>query len=211
MAHAVTYPSGKRERILAAAYRVCESHGVEGARMDAVAAIAQVSKGTLYRYFQSKEELLLATILDSYEQSLGFQPTAESGGTAGDQIGALVDYLVRVFERITPRMRVHYQVWGIVTARPELGEKLYAFLRRFHSERDAEIRAVLLEGRRAGVLRTDTDLDAIVAGVQALLAGFFYRATFDAEHTKPERFRSSLEALLAETVLPVESGGDGSA
>ena len=40
--------------------------------MDQVAALAQVSKGTLYRYFESKEELLLATILDSYEQSLGF-------------------------------------------------------------------------------------------------------------------------------------------
>ena len=119
----------------------------------------------------------------------------------------MVDYLVRVLEKITPRMRVHYQVWGIVTARPELGEKLYAFLNRFHAERDAELRAVLVEGRRAGVVRTDADLDAIVSSVQALLAGFFYRATFDPGQATPDLFRSSLNALLGEIVVPAESSG----
>ena len=38
----------KRRRILDAAYEVCERLGVEGAHMDEVAALAGVSKGTLY-------------------------------------------------------------------------------------------------------------------------------------------------------------------
>ena len=60
----------KRARILEAAYRVCERRGVDSARMEEVAALARVSKGTLYRFFESKEHLLLATIIGSYEQLL---------------------------------------------------------------------------------------------------------------------------------------------
>ena len=60
----------RRARILEAALEVCQRHGVEGARMEEVAARAGVSKGTLYRYFENKEELLLATVIDSYQQNL---------------------------------------------------------------------------------------------------------------------------------------------
>ena len=200
-------PLAKRDRILDAAYRVCEQRGVEGARMEEVAALAQVSKGTLYRYFESKEELLLATILDSYEQSLAFDPEPVPEADARGRIDAMLGYLVLVLERITPRMRVHYQAWGIVTTRPELGDRLYGFLRRFHAERDAQLRSVLVEGRSAGAVRSDVDLDAIVAGVQALLSGFFYRATFEAEQALPQLFRRSLDALLSDIFTENAPGG----
>ena len=175
--------------------------------MEEVAALAQVSKGTLYRYFESKEELLLATILDSYEQSLQFNPEPIPEADARGQIDAMLDYLVLVLERITPRVRVHYQAWGIVTTRPELGDRLYGFLRRFHAERDAQLRSLLVEGRRAGAVRRDVDLDAIVAGVQALLSGFLYRATFEAEQALPQLFRRSLDVLLCDIFVENASSG----
>ena len=60
----------KRRRILDAALAVCQERGVHAARMEEVAARAQVSKGTLYRFFESKEDLFLATIMDSYASVL---------------------------------------------------------------------------------------------------------------------------------------------
>ena len=177
--------------------------------MDQVAALAQVSKGTLYRYFESKEELLLATILDSYEQSLGFHAARVPDADARGQLDALLGYLVLVLERIAPRMRVHYQAWGIVTARPELGERLYGFLRRFHADRDAQLRAALLDGRRAGAVRADVDLEAIVAGVHALVSGFLYRATFDPDRALPALLRRRLDALLRAAFVENAPGGAG--
>ena len=44
----------KRQRILEAAFQVCEGVGVGRARMEDVAAEAHVSKGTLYNHFESK-------------------------------------------------------------------------------------------------------------------------------------------------------------
>lgn len=50
------------KRILAAALQVFSQSGYSGASMDAVAAIAGLSKPTLYQYFDSKEQLF-ATLM----------------------------------------------------------------------------------------------------------------------------------------------------
>lgn len=50
------------ERILTAAARLFATHRFHEARMDDVAALAGVGKGTLYRYFKDKEELYLALL-----------------------------------------------------------------------------------------------------------------------------------------------------
>ena len=50
----------RRKSILDAAERVFLSKGVKEATMDEIAETAEVSKGTLYLYFRSKEEIYLA-------------------------------------------------------------------------------------------------------------------------------------------------------
>ena len=52
----------KRERIHRAAQTVFMHSGFEGASMDAIAEEAQVSKPTLYRYYQNKEALFVAVL-----------------------------------------------------------------------------------------------------------------------------------------------------
>src|ERR671923_69581 len=50
------------DRILAAAARLFAGHRFHEARMEDIAALAEVGKGTLYRYFKDKEELYLALL-----------------------------------------------------------------------------------------------------------------------------------------------------
>ncbi|WP_202913117.1 TetR/AcrR family transcriptional regulator [Acuticoccus sediminis] len=54
--------TGKRKDILDGARRVFRAAGFDGASMDKIAAAAKVSKGTLYVYFRSKEELFEALV-----------------------------------------------------------------------------------------------------------------------------------------------------
>ena len=54
----------KREAILRGATAAFMEHGFGGTRMDAVAALAGVSKMTVYRYFESKEALFAGVIAD---------------------------------------------------------------------------------------------------------------------------------------------------
>jgi len=51
-------PDEKKQRIFDAALEVFTKHGFDHATMDEIAAASGVAKGTLYRYFKSKEDLL---------------------------------------------------------------------------------------------------------------------------------------------------------
>jgi TetR/AcrR family transcriptional regulator, mexJK operon transcriptional repressor len=58
----------RRARILAGATTVFVAQGYEGASMSQIAALANVSKGTLYNYFPSKEELFAAFVWQHCDQ-----------------------------------------------------------------------------------------------------------------------------------------------
>jgi len=57
----------RKERILAAAREVFFDVGIGRATMDAVAARAEVAKGTVYLYFNTKEEILANLLLEGLD------------------------------------------------------------------------------------------------------------------------------------------------
>jgi TetR/AcrR family transcriptional regulator of autoinduction and epiphytic fitness len=61
----------KRSAILAAAAEQFRTHGYENASVDGIAALAEVSKRTVYNHFPSKETLFAETILQMFESSAG--------------------------------------------------------------------------------------------------------------------------------------------
>jgi AcrR family transcriptional regulator len=187
----------KRARILEAAYEVCEKHGVVGARMEEVAALAQVSKGTLYRYFQSKEDLFLATIIESYAS--GLRTMELKVGGAGDPrslLATILEGLVEIFRLVSPRTRVQYQAWGVIAAHPALEERLLGFLKSFHDRRRAQLQQVIRAGQLAGQFRTDLSPELIATSIGALLSGFFHIGTFDPETAHPDTLKASFDALV---------------
>jgi AcrR family transcriptional regulator len=53
-------PAKARERILETAYRLFSQHGIQAVGVDRIVAESEVAKMTLYRYFPSKQDLVLA-------------------------------------------------------------------------------------------------------------------------------------------------------
>ncbi|MGV9914697.1 TetR family transcriptional regulator [Streptomyces tendae] len=78
----------RRRRILAAATELFEAHGFEGTTTDDIAAAANVTKRTLYRYVGSKEQLLY----EIHEGFLGglLQDVATSDGGPEERFRAMV-------------------------------------------------------------------------------------------------------------------------
>lgn len=52
----------RKEQILKAALSIFAEHGIEGAKMSMIAEAVGISKGLLYHYFESKEEVLNASL-----------------------------------------------------------------------------------------------------------------------------------------------------
>ncbi len=82
----------RRAQILQAAAIVFARSGVNGARMDDIVAESGLSKGTLYWYFDSKQDLAIALVDEivgaQYQQ---LQTLLESPGTVAERLGIFLD------------------------------------------------------------------------------------------------------------------------
>jgi len=100
----------RRGQLLAAAIRVMQRTGYHEMSMQALADEAQVSVGLAYRYFRSKEEVLLAAILDILDALRADLPTAAAGaGSAPERLCAAFAAYVRVIDRYRQSVLLTYR------------------------------------------------------------------------------------------------------
>jgi AcrR family transcriptional regulator len=85
-----------RAALLRAAGRVFAEHGFHQATLDTVAAAAGVSKGALYHYFPSKEQLFVALLEDRLGAGLSdIEAVIGERGSDSEQLGAALETFLR--------------------------------------------------------------------------------------------------------------------
>lgn len=107
----------KRSAILAAAAEQFRVHGYEAASMDAIAALAEVSKRTVYNHFASKEDLFAETVMQMFESSAG---ELELGYRPERSLRA------QLVELMALKMRTLADPEFIALARVAIGEAIHA-------------------------------------------------------------------------------------
>jgi AcrR family transcriptional regulator len=119
-----TAEQAKRHQILEGACRIFLAHGFDAASMGAIAREAGVSKGTLYVYFKSKEELFEAIVDEQRrqqsEQIFNLDDTTEIEPALRRMGEQLVRYLCRPGG--IPTLRT---VIAIAERMPEVGARFY--------------------------------------------------------------------------------------
>ncbi len=151
----------KQAQILAAAGTLFQERGFEGTSTDAVAALARVSKETLYRYYPTKERLLVAVMRDIAVEGLftGTPPELPEDADREALEQVLVSLAGAVLDRIITRR--YAALARLVLAeggrRPELVETF----RRLVPEAGAEgVTRLLAAAQREGLIRGEVDLAA---------------------------------------------------
>ncbi|MCG8503652.1 MAG: TetR/AcrR family transcriptional regulator [Sphingomonadales bacterium] len=142
------------DEIIAAALEVFGEDGYAAAKLDDIAAKAGVSKGTLYLYFDTKEELFKAVIQSAIGQNLAVAEdlTASFTGPTPDLIRGIVTLLAdRILNSKLPR--ILKLVIGELGRFPELG-------RYYHDEVISRGIALLTKIVKRGIERGEfRDLD----------------------------------------------------
>lgn len=115
--------SERRAQILQAAAIVFARGGVDGARMDDIVAESGLSKGTLYWYFDSKQEIIVALV----DQVI----RAEY-----EQLQALLDNPGSVRERLMAFVDTHAALLGAEPVLGKLGIEIYAMSGRIPQVRE---------------------------------------------------------------------------
>src|SRR5215213_200382 len=95
-----TLDPARGQQIIDTAARLFAQGHYHEVRMEDIAAQAGVAKGTLYRYFEDKEDLYLALLLHGMERLLHESRSNVTGpGAAEDRLLAFITGVVRFYER----------------------------------------------------------------------------------------------------------------
>jgi AcrR family transcriptional regulator len=190
----------KRRRILTAAQQVFAEHGFDAARMEEVARRARVGKGTLYNYYESKEDLLIHAVIASMKEvregiATAVDPSREQPvRSVEEMLRVAIAAAVRGLTRSS--YTLHNQAWGVIARDPEARRRLFEAYQVFYNERERDFEELIEAGARAGQFRSDLDPAQVSLLLQALLDGLLHRATFDGERVEPSRAFGVLLQLL---------------
>jgi TetR/AcrR family transcriptional regulator len=157
----------RRETLLAAAAELFDAEGPLGAGLNAIAARAGFTKSNVYRYFESREEVLLNLFLDEMGQLVP-AVTAAIAATAEGDLDALAQALTTEF---VSRQRLG-QLTSILSSTLEanVSEETIVMVKRTMGGMVAEIAAAL----RTRLSRASAE-DAIwaVTMIGSLVAGMW--------------------------------------
>jgi len=149
-----------RDRLLDAAEACIERFGLAKTTVEDIATAAKVSRATIYRYFDNRDELVLAVVLRSLEQSgegdlSTFFVEADTPDRFGD---ALVEAMVHLLDRLRhdPKLEVllNRDTAGVSASISGASEALFAFVLD-------DWRPLMTAAQADGLIRADLEVDEL--------------------------------------------------
>jgi AcrR family transcriptional regulator len=163
------YRDARREQILRAARQVFQRNGFHATSMQDLFAEAKLSSGAVYRYFRSKDDMVLAIAEDSIRDvitAMSSLARERNGGSVGEAMAAAVT-LVQVKDEETGLAGLAVQVWGEALRNADLRERFAAML----TEIKAEVVDVIGHDQRAGRLPASVSPESLASVLVAILPG----------------------------------------
>ena len=188
----------RSSQLLDAAARLMEREGSEAVSMQALAREAEVSVGLIYRYFGSKDDLLLAVIVDVLETFATAIPAAVAAA-GDDPVERLVAAFRAYCEVIDARRHAAVLTYRESKSLSAAGRQT---IKKLEVQTSEPLRQVIRDGVEAGILTTgDPDLVAynllLLAHAWALKHWYFEQTlSFD------EYVRKQTALTLAALVEP---------
>ncbi|MFV0315875.1 MAG: TetR/AcrR family transcriptional regulator [Microthrixaceae bacterium] len=166
-------PAGQRARtdseVNAAGAQVFRKLGYHRATMEDVAAELDMTKGSLYHYVSTKEELLYRVLLPPYEDAV------RTASAAAERAAPAPERIAEVVERHLRNTVEHYPAISIYVAASNdtpIPEEMRELDRRYTSA----VRRIIIDGMREGTFRV---LDPSIAMVSVLGTCNWFAITYD--------------------------------
>jgi AcrR family transcriptional regulator len=187
----------KKSRIVEAAARVFARRGFFGTVMSEIATEAGMGKGTLYEYFDSKEELFFA-VFEWLVQKSGAQAkvsAAALGGSASDRLKALSDSLMALWVDQTDFFSLVMEFWS-ASASSQMRERFKSALAEAYSDFRRMVSALIREGMERGEFRTDVDIESVAAALVGTWDALLLQAWFDQDFDPLTKAGNFLNVVL---------------
>jgi AcrR family transcriptional regulator len=189
-----------RERLLDAAETCIDRFGLAKTTVEDIAAAAKVSRATIYRYFDNRDELVLAVVLRSLDRSGGgdLDDWFADADTPAEFGEALVNAMVALLDRLRhdPKLEVllNRDTRGVSASITGASEALFTIVLD-------DWRPRMTSAQRAGLVRADLDVDELSEWV---LRGVLSLLTVEGpRHHSMQDERRLLATFLVPALVPV--------
>ena len=165
----------RRDQILTAALRCFLRDGFHATSMQDLFAEAGLSAGAVYRYFASKDEVILAIAEDNMREVLAMihqVATAGPGRSAGEVVADALA-LVRAKHEADGVGGMAVLVWSEALRNPALAAQLRALLTGMHED----FTRLAADHQRTGDLPGAVPAEAIARMLVAVMAGYILQLT----------------------------------
>lgn len=165
----------RKEQILNAAAIVFSQQGFANARMDDIVEKSGLSKGALYWYFKSKDEIILALMHRFFDQDLaGLDHLLEMNLSARETLLQYIDALVTEFDQVKDLAPLIYDYYSSATR----DEEKQAFFRAYFRQYRTLMHDIIQRGIKANEFKS-TDLDTFALTLTAIFEGLLLLYTID--------------------------------
>ncbi len=186
------YKAGIRERIIQAAVDGFTQTGYDKTKMDDIAKRLGLSKGTIYLYFKSKEELFVAicehNIQKSDDEDVGLFQKKENVASDAEHI----------YDNIRKREQGNDRVMLEMVTESARNPKLKKAMAELHSKVHDHVAANIQRRVDGGFLRKDVDAASLAIALVALYDGLAINRTLGiSESTNRKAWVAMIKAIIA--------------
>lgn len=170
----------RKNQIIHAAAQVFAKKGFTGTVMDEIARCAGIGKGTIYEYFDCKEDLFFA-VFEWYMKESGAAAVvgiSALGGTASSRLMALSDSLMKTWANMMDVYSLVMEFWA-ASASSRMRERFKASFRQGYDDFRCIVSSLIQNGIDLGEFRSDIKPESIAAALVGTWDALLLQAWFD--------------------------------
>lgn len=155
-----------RQAIFETAIRMFSEQGFDAPTIDEIAAAADIGKGTFYNYFASKEEILVAFMVEM-EAKIGKRAArfAESSGTLERILSEYVRYQFRLKRRYFAFVQVFLST--LIQHGPQMG----SHIERMQEYVDPPLRSLFTRLKERKLIKASADVESLMQTFKCIHLG----------------------------------------
>jgi AcrR family transcriptional regulator len=171
----------KRSEIAQKAIAVLAKRGFQATTIQEIADAAGLGKGTIYHYFKTKEEILLAVSEQMFrEMERSFGVALLRINEPMEKLAALIEEALHVTEDLEHLFIIYTELW-LMNVRGDHSGDFISIMKRLHNDLKDLVARMIEEGKKQKFWAEDTDSDALASYLISSFDGVIAHYMMDKE------------------------------
>jgi AcrR family transcriptional regulator len=195
----ILYEQAQQKRIISGAAKVFAEYGYDLTTMDQICQALNISKGGLYIYFKSKQDLFLSVLGTIYE---GRYEMMSKAFAAEDPVPVKFEKLLAGLEKIVaPEDQTSMRLWVEAYLQSRRMPKLEEMKTKSYRQFEQLLQDLLVEGQQCGLVDENLDPANAAEMMMAVADGLMLHSLIVTWEVTPERVGKFLRDALTRSLV----------